>query len=286
MDSITERLNKEGFSISNINDFFSKDSISFKDLDFFLIYLSVKESELFIENKKIIIPKNHIIFIGPHKQIKFTENCLNNKLIIFSSTFYEKSLKDSFVLNSELFFGKESDLVIIPMFVDESILNYFIFKRLDKYKNKDQGAYHILVHNVIETFLLEGLFSLERNNSFETVNTHSSYLEIVNKFRVLLQRYYKTQKTVAFYSDLLCVSPQRLSVMTKTILGKGAKKLIAEKVTNEVQKMLENSTLNISEIATELGFADEANFSTFVKKQIGKTPSEFRILIDKNTSVK
>lgn len=277
MYKITNALDQTGFSINNIDSVLKRNNNSFllQTFDFFAIYLAFEESDIIVEKSRFTIPKNHIGFIPPHKKIAFSERCKNNFVLAFNSSFYEKSVKDSFILNSELFFNKGVEIVIAPTIGDENALRNLIIKRLELYKEKDQNIYYAVAHNCIEILLLDGLLSFDSNSS-DFVSTHSSYLETVNKFRVLLQKHYKTEKTVAFYSDILCVSPQRLSVMTKTIIGRGAKKLVVEKVASEALKLLQNSTLNISEIALELGFADEANFSTFVKKSLGKSPSDLR----------
>lgn len=143
------------------------------------------------------------------------------------------------------------------------------------YHHKAKGLYIAVAHNCVEILLLDGLLKIEGQPKSKT-KINFSYLDIVNRFRVLLQKYFKKEKGVQFYSDQLGITPQRLSVMTELILGQGAKKIILEKLVNEAVKMLKYSTMNISEIASDLGFADEGNFSTFIKKHYDKTPTEIR----------
>lgn len=287
MYKITNELSDIGFSINKIGDVIERNqqSLILKTLDFFIIYIAFEDSEFIVEKTKIKVPKNHLAFIAPHKNINYTGNSLNDNMVIaFSSSFYEKSVKDSFILNSELFFGKVTECVVVPAIGDEHALRNLIMKRLDLYKEKEDGLYIAVAHNCVEILLLDGLLALDVVSK-DSVVSHSSYLETVNRFRVLLQKYYKTEKSVAFYSDILCVSPQRLSVMTKSVLGKGAKKLVVEKIANEALKMIQNTIFNISEIANELGFVDEANFSTFVKKNLGKSPSELRMSLFKSEKI-
>lgn len=283
MYKITDALEQQGFSINKISDVVHRNNnlFTFDFLDYFLIYISFYQSEIIIDKKKYNVPKNHLVFIPPHKEITYSENCVKNIVIAFSSSFYEKSVKDSFILNSRLFFNEDTKIVITPSVGDESVLRNLILNRLDLYKEKEHGIYIAVAHNCVETLILDGLLALEEESSC-FISVHSTYLDTVNKFRILLQKHYRTEKKVAFYSDILCVSPQRLSVMTKSVLGKGAKKMVVEKVANEALKMIQNSVLNISEISSELGFVDEANFSTFIRKNFGKSPSELRVLTFEN----
>ena len=64
--------------------------------------------------------------------------------------------------------------------------------------------------------------------------------------------------------------------MTEYVLGKTAKHIIIEKLINECKKSLSFSGNNISEIAYDLGFSNEGNFSNFIKKHTGKNPSEMK----------
>nr|WP_297309478.1 helix-turn-helix domain-containing protein [uncultured Flavobacterium sp.] len=281
MYRISDELDLEGFSINRIGDviYRNKNSFFFETLDFFVIYITFEESEVIVNDLKYSLPKNHLVFVAPHKKIQYSNGCMDNIVIAFSSSFYEKSVKDSFILNSRLFFNEKHEILITPAIGNEVALRNLIVNRLNLYREKEHGIYLAVAHNCVEILLLDGLLALEESSS-SFVNLHSTYIETVNKFRVLLQKYYKTEKSVAFYSEKLFISTQRLSLMTKNVLGKGAKKVVVEKLANEALKLIENSTLTISEISNELGFDDEANFSSFVKKNLGKSPSELRVKAD------
>src|SRR5690606_38445366 len=195
--------------------------------------------------------------------------------IAFSSSFYEKSAKDSFILNSYLFFNSDADVFIAPSLATTDEIKKLIENRLMLYNGKEKGLYIAVAHNCAEILLLDGLLAVQ-DQVEKPLKANFTYIEKVNRFRVLLQKHFKEQKGVTFYSDRLGVSAQRLSVMTDMVLGKGAKKLIVEKLVTESEKMLKYSASTVSEIAMEMGFADEGNFSAFVKKHTCRTPSEIR----------
>lgn len=277
MYDVSKDLEIKGFSIISIDHLIARNngSSNFNTMEYFVIFIVFEKTKIIVEGRAYYIEANNLVFIAPHKNVIYEYGNLEDTIVAFSSSFYEKSAKDSFILNSELFFNEIHDVFISPPIGNKQAVQALIIDRLTLYKEKDPGLYISVAHNCVEILLLDGLLRLEEK-SFERPCPHSTYLDKVNKFRILLQKYFKKEKSVSFYSHQLNVSPQRLSVMTKTVLGKGAKKLVVEKVSNEALRMLENSTLNISEIAIELGFVDEANFSTFIKKNLGKSPSEMR----------
>lgn len=277
MYKITDELDAAGFSINTIEALVKRNNnkFSFSTLEYFVIYVAYTDATLTVDGCKFRVPSNHLAYIAPFKNITYDTESLHNTVVVFSSSFYEKSVKDGFILNSDLFFNSDTDVFIAPSIGSGEEMKKLIVGRLGLYHHKAKGLYIAVAHNCVEILLLDGLLKIEGQPKSKT-KINFSYLDIVNRFRVLLQKYFKKEKGVQFYSDQLGITPQRLSVMTELILGQGAKKIILEKLVNEAVKMLKYSTMNISEIASDLGFADEGNFSTFIKKHYDKTPTEIR----------
>ncbi|WP_313092555.1 helix-turn-helix domain-containing protein [Chryseobacterium flavum] len=271
----TEQLDQIGFNIDWLGSILSNKSRvkEFNTLGFFWIYIILEDLEVNIENLSYYIKEKSVVFVGPHKKVAF--NIFNEKQVIaiaFSQTFYERSIKDSLFLNSELFYNYDSNLFIAPLFEIEEIKRNFI-ERLRFFKTKEQNLYIAVAHNLIEKLILDAFIYLPVKQLNNEVSP--DYLYYVNRFILLLHRDYKEKKKVIYYADQLHISSKKLSEMTEIILGKTAKQIIIEKLINEYKKLKNYSNHNISEICYELGFSNEGNFSNFIKKHTGKTPSEF-----------
>lgn len=277
MYKITDSLDKEGFSINVLETLINrnKGSYAFNSLEFFVIIIAVNSGSVIVDGITYVLQSNRMLFVAPHKSIVYSKECLKNIVIAFSATFYEKSAKDSYILNSDLFFNSKGDAFMAPTIGSIEEVNKLIVNRLNLYKQKEMGLYIAVAHNCVEILLLDGLLELEQQEK-KPLKIHFSYIDVVNRFRVLLQKHYKSQKQVIFYSDQLNVSAQRLSIMTELVLGKGAKKIIIEKINQEAVQMLKKTGRSISEISADLGFSDEGNFSAFIKKHYGKTPREIK----------
>lgn len=87
---------------------------------------------------------------------------------------------------------------------------------------------------------------------------------------------FKTQRSVSFYADRLCVTPKHLSAVVKEISTHTAGELIDHYVIMEAKVMLSESTLSIQEIANKLNFANQSFFGKYFKHLTGYSPSEFR----------
>jgi AraC-like DNA-binding protein len=58
--------------------------------------------------------------------------------------------------------------------------------------------------------------------------------------------------------------------------GKTAKKLIQDRLTLEIKRLMSHSDLSNKEIAYEMNFNDPAYFSRYFKKHVGCSSAEFR----------
>lgn len=97
-------------------------------------------------------------------------------------------------------------------------------------------------------------------------------------FNMLINEFYKEEKSVGFYADKLHISANYLNILCKKNLKISASELIHQRISVEAKRLLQNNKLTIKEITFELGFSDNSYFTNFFKNQTGITPSEFRDL--------
>lgn len=282
MYKITDALNINGFSINPIHTLIRRNSGSrtFNTLDFFCIYIAMTTTEIEVEGKKYGFPAGSLAFVSSGKNIVFGAECEKKNsiyVLAFSVSFYEKSAKDSLLLNSDLFFNAEG-VFIAPAIGSVDNLKQLVINRLNLYEEKGNiGLYVAVAHNCVEILILDGLLTIEKQlKEQKTKPQKLLFLDIANRFRILLQKHYKSERSVAFYAELLQITPRKLTVVTETTLDKSAKEIIIKKIIKEAVKMLKYSQLSILEISKEVGFSDITNFSTFIKKHTNKSPKDFR----------
>jgi AraC-like DNA-binding protein len=92
----------------------------------------------------------------------------------------------------------------------------------------------------------------------------------------LVEQHFKTKHSVAEYAQLLNKSPKTVyNIFSK----KGAKnplRYIQERKMHEARRLLQNSSMQIKEVAYEIGYDNIQAFSRFFKKQEGISPSKFK----------
>lgn len=104
----------------------------------------------------------------------------------------------------------------------------------------------------------------------------SSGENIFDKFIEELSNAYPKQRNVAYYANLLNITPKYLSVVCKKVSGRNASKIIDSYVIKDIERLLRNSRKSIKEISVELDFPNTSFFGRYVKKNFGYTPNELR----------
>lgn len=100
--------------------------------------------------------------------------------------------------------------------------------------------------------------------------------EILSKFILEILLHFRTERSVSFYADKLCVTPKHLSAVAKEITSHTASELIDHYVIMEAKIMLAESALTIQEISNKLNFANQSFFGKYFKHLTGYSPSAFR----------
>lgn len=288
MVKLSNELTTNGFNIlpADVVIANNKGLMQYNTMMYYTIHIVMTNVELIINEHKHQLTEGQLAFISPGKDIILGKRYKEKNsvyAIAFSPSFYERSLNDTALLNSELFFSTTKDIHVTRASIPTDEIQKLIVDRMSLYKAKNNNGFYIAAaHNCIEALILDGLLYVDENEVEGDKIKRFTSLDVVNRFRVLLQRHYKEEKKVGYYADLLNVTPRKLTEMTESVLGKSAKELIKEKIISESTRLLKHSSHTISEIAYELGFSDEGNFSTFIKKHTLMTPKELR---EKNNEI-
>ena len=108
------------------------------------------------------------------------------------------------------------------------------------------------------------------------MDTSDNTARIFLRFLALAQQNARTEREVAFYADLLCITPKYLSQVSRTITGLPASGWIQFYASFELVSLLNDTTKTLTEVSDLMHFENVSHFSRYVKKTLGKTPSEYR----------
>ena len=98
----------------------------------------------------------------------------------------------------------------------------------------------------------------------------------VERFRALVDAHFRAHLPVEHYAAELGLTAGHLSRLCREVLGVSSLDVINARVVHEAERELVYSILGVKQIAGLLGFADDAYFGRFFRKQTGRTPTDFR----------
>lgn len=106
--------------------------------------------------------------------------------------------------------------------------------------------------------------------------SRSRKAEQVERFRALVDARFRERLAVETYAAEMGISAGQLSRLCRELLGISSLDVINARIVHEAERELVYSNLGVKQIAAVLGFADDAYFGRFFRKQTGSTPTEFR----------
>ncbi|MEY5028802.1 MAG: hypothetical protein RLZ63_1117 [Pseudomonadota bacterium] len=98
----------------------------------------------------------------------------------------------------------------------------------------------------------------------------------VEKFKTMLEHDFRQEKSLQHYAHNMGVTPGQLSRLCREVLGMSGLDVINSRLIHEAQRELIYTHLPVKQLASELGFEDDAYFSRFFRKHTGLSPKAFR----------
>lgn len=161
---------------------------------------------------------------------------------------------------------------------DDEFVNQQLFRNLLQHKLKCVKDHfdELVINKLCEGILCETLNSYTKR-IHGTANTSCSRGDaLFYKFIVEVENNFKTERSVGFYADRLCVSPKHLSAVVKEVSGRTAGEWIDSYVVNEIKRLLTSTDLSIQEISCRMHFVNQSFFGKYFKNHVGQSPRDFR----------
>ncbi len=117
---------------------------------------------------------------------------------------------------------------------------------------------------------------LSDSASTQTHYSISRKAQQIEKFRSLLDKHFRTEHSLQGYASQVGVSVGQLSRLCREVLGKSSLQVMNDRLLQEAQRELVYTSLPIKQLASELGFEDDAYFSRFFRKHTGVSPKAYR----------
>lgn len=182
---------------------------------------------------------------------------------------------DEYLIKTGLFDNIQSEPLIKLNASIHAILEDVI-KKMEAEFNADEDDKEKIMLAYLK-ILITHISRLKRINITRGVSELDLNFSLFQKYKVEVEKYFKTEHSVNVYAKKLATLPRTLNTLSKKYLGKTAGAIIADRIVLEAKRELYYNTKNIKEIAYELGFDDPAYFTRFFKKETGISPLEYKL---------
>ncbi|MES2258765.1 MAG: helix-turn-helix domain-containing protein [Pseudomonadota bacterium] len=152
----------------------------------------------------------------------------------------------------------------------------------DLIKRLDQEIEAKAVGHVVgtEALLTSLLLMLVRGTPLEQIDSDGatrSEIRLADRFRELIDQHYRQNLPLQSYASMMAVSLVQLRAACSAATGQSPTKMIHARIIAEAKRNLIFGDMSMEQIAFWLGFSDAAYFTRFFRKEVGQTPSQFRI---------
>jgi len=224
--------------------------------------------------------RGSLSFIKPLQKVAFQNVMLEEKgfLIIIHEDFLAGTTLYNEIKKYSYFDYEVNEALHLSPAEEDIIWNLYFNIEKEYHNNTDELSKSIIVSH------LDSLLKYaQRFYKRQFINRKQLTGATVTKFNALLVANLEERKTkeiglptVALMAEKLNISSRYLTDLLKEETGKTALELIHLFLIGEAKNLLTEGELNISEISYLLGFENTTYFSRLFKKEVGRTPNEFR----------
>jgi len=222
--------------------------------------------EIVIDSTLIEIKTNDVVNIinGSDIEIKNVSSEVNLTMVAYS-----EDIKNLLALHSLIIFCPITGLLKSEINSEDFSDLMFYVKKIRKYTITKINFEITLLHLILIVKDLNTINNL--NNSVRRIKN-----EIILTFINLLDKSYKTDKSIEYYCSKLNITTKTLYRAFKDDLGFSPKEFVNFKLNMEAKRLLIHSRLSIKEISNELGFKSQYYFTNFFKKSNSITPTLYK----------
>jgi len=244
--------------------------------DYFEIIVFKKgNGHVFVDNRKLLIRDNTILFISPFQLKKWEVDLtsLDFTILIFKEEFLNDFFADKLFTYKLLYFYQYDHPTSLALTTDkiQGLCNILREIKTELVSPNLDSAH--IIRSLIY-YLLQRLnrdYALFNHLPFQMDNSNYAY-----SFKKLLEQHIRDKQRIEDYSDLLGISRITLNKAVKQQFNQTASQLLKNRLITEIKNDLLYSQKSISEIAFSLGYSEPNHLMRFFKKQTGFTASGFQ----------
>ena len=244
-----------------------------------IVWATSGQGKHIIDGQQIITPAHTLCLIARGQVHRFAE--MTHDFAGYSVRFADDFLADDFLndtwnYKATLFNNLSLNYPLAVPFDAAAEFDNVLSLLLIEYENEGQFSRDNILRYLLQ-YLLTKIENLRRASLTYPQNrvTLADY-ELYQNFITHLEARFQTEHHVNSYATRLTLTSRQLSDITKRVVGKTAKQIIADRLILEAKRYLQFTPLSVKEIAFDLGYETPFYFSQAFKNFTGLSPSAYK----------
>ncbi|MGM9741452.1 MAG: helix-turn-helix domain-containing protein [Candidatus Cryptobacteroides sp.] len=207
--------------------------------------------------------------------IKFSGPSDDLRAVVFCSTdsFMMKLLRNRPPFEASYITKIKTD----PMFGPDSFPMHLIEKRMEDVVTIMEDTGHVFQSEMLRCAL--NMLLMDVGNIFPSVPGVASVDRKMVIFRQFMRKLHSNvpyQHAVGWYAAELCITPQYLNKVVKSLTGKTAYEWVCTVLVGEIVRRLDDTDKPVGVISEECSFPDQATMTNLFKRHMGMSPGQYR----------
>lgn len=238
-----------------------------------ILWISEGGSKHVVDDYELELSADNVYFMSPGQVHRIeTYSALKGHSIMFTEEFFILNFTNNEALDKLAFLRNSYKNPHLTITAETKALLEPVLQLMHaEFARQD---YSRLSLSSLMFVLLNGLERVYRSQ--QSTISISGQVELLDKFRDLLEQNYASQQPLSLYASALCVTPHHLNAVIKKTTSKTVTELIRDRLMLEAKRMLVHTDIPVGQIAHQLGYKDFSYFSRLFKKQHNNSPDKYR----------
>ncbi len=220
---------------------------------------------------------NDVLFCPPNVKMEdfdISED-FECKVLCLAENVIQGLLYDKISVWNHAIYVNELNIISMSTVCQQEFGYYYALIR-SKIDNHRENPVNEIILTLVRALLLELVQILESRQGMNDDVKLSQGRILFNRFLRIISDSSVKRRPINEYASELAITPKYLTMLCLKYSGKTASDWIVQYTTEDIRFYLKNSNMSIKEISAKLGFANMSHFGSYVRKHLGKSPSDFR----------
>lgn len=249
-----------------------------------LVWIQEGTGTAMVEEEEYTYKPNTIFTTSPYEPFGFIpQTCTKGIMINFHPDFFCLYHHHQEIACDGVLFSNAYAYPYIEINPKDAKDLHWIINEMQQDITDEQTATHDAITSYLKLILIRCVRIKKKQHTITNfIHVQQTDSQIMHQLRELIEQNYCRLHSTKDYAELLNISPNALTKLTRKTLQKTPTKIIVDRIIIEAKRELFLTKKTVDQIAANLGYEDPFYFSRFFKKHVSVSPTHYRKTVGKS----